>query len=476
MGWFKRRSRGISSSEAASAPHVATGPGAPAAPSTGPQAPAESEQARAATIARVLSATAPVARPDAAAATATSVRTPMPAATDVHISRQPIFDRSQRVTGYELICRDAAMSYGGEDPAAATAQVVLSSLTEIGLAEMVGGRGAWLHVSPEFISRGMEQLLPAGSVLEITNPDPCDYELSELLTALKRRGGHVAFDDFRFTPESEVLMRLADVIRLDLVELGRERFHEELKHAEFFGIPVLADRVENRKDYEFCKREGAQFFQGYFFRRPEISSAQRIDGNRAALLDLLGALNDPSVEMADLEAKISLDVGLSTRLLRYLNSAYFGLQQPVRSLGQAMALLGLERLRRWCQLTLFASLSDKPTELTVNALVRARFCELAAPRLSYASSGDAFTAGLLSVVDALLDVPIAEAVDSIRLAADIRLGVVRHEGALGQMLECIEALEAADFERAEEQIPGAALVYRSAVEWTDEAAQSLLAA
>ena len=115
--------------------------------------------------------------------------------------------------------------------------------------------------------------------------------------SLKRRGGHVAFDAFHYRPESEVLMRLADVIKLDLVELGRE-FEVEIEHAQFFGIPVLASRVENRLDHEFCKRLGAQFFQGRFFRHPEIHSATKIDGNKAALLDLLGALNDTGVELS----------------------------------------------------------------------------------------------------------------------------------------------------------------------------------
>ena len=111
----------------------------------------------------------------------------------------------------------------------------------------------------------------------------------------------------------------------------------------------------------------------------------------------------------------------------------------------------------------------------MTALVRARFCELAAARLSYANPDDAFTAGLFSVVDALLDVSIDDAVERIPLAADIRFAVTRHEGALGQMLECIDAIEAGDFEQSETLIPGSAMVYRSAVEWADEAAQSLLA-
>ena len=201
----------------------------------------------------------------------------------------------------------------------------------------------------------------------------------------------------------------------------------------------------------------------------------RIEANRMVLMDLLGALNDPAVEVAELQDRISLDVGLSLRLLRYLNSAYFGLRQPVRSIAQAVTMLGTDRLRRWAMLTLFASVQDKPSELTIVALIRARFCELVAAQGDHLNADDAFTSGLFSVIDALLDAPIADALGSIPLAPDIRSALVLHDGVLGSMLDCLLALESGDFERAEAILPGTGANYRAAIEWADDAAQSLFA-
>ena len=144
------------------------------------------------------------------------------------------------------------------------------------------------------------------------------------------------------------------------------------------GVTVAGREARDPGGLRLLRTGGMPLFQGYFFCRPELMRGRRIDANRAALLDLLAALHNPETELADLQSKIALDVGLSFRLLRYINSAFFGLRQQVRSIGQAVALLGLEHLKQWATLTVFTSIDDKPAELTITALVRARFCELAA--------------------------------------------------------------------------------------------------
>ncbi len=395
---------------------------------------------------------------------------------EVYVARQAIFDRGKRVVGYELLFRAAnVLRSVPKDTSTQNAEVVLNAVTEIGLDQILAGREAWLRVSREFIAEELEQLLPVGSVLEIAKDEPVDYELMAAVTALKRRGGRVALDGFRFSPEEELLLRLADVVKLDLVDLGPERFHQEVAHARMYGAKVLANRVENRADHAFCLSEGCDLFQGYFFCRPDVMHGNRIEANRMVLMDLLAALSAPEVEVAELQERISLDVGLSLRLLRYLNSAYFGLRQPVRSIAQAVTMLGTDRLRRWAMLTLFASVQDKPSELTIVALIRARFCELVAGERDHLNADDAFTSGLFSVIDALLDAPIADALGSIPLAPDIRSALVLHDGALGNMLECLLALESGDFERAEGILPGTGANYRTAIVWADDAAQSLFA-
>ncbi|MGO9791375.1 MAG: EAL and HDOD domain-containing protein [Solirubrobacteraceae bacterium] len=393
---------------------------------------------------------------------------------EVFVGRQPIFDRRQHVVGYELLFRDGQANRAVVgDHQAATASVVLNSLTEIGLKRIVGARAAWIKVSREFISEGLVQLLPKRAVLEILRGQVIDDELIAEVAELGRRGNKVALDGFRYTPDFEELLRVVDFVKLDLVELGREQFASEVARLRRYGVTLVAARVENQRELAFARQSGCERFQGYFFCRPQVMHATRIDANRQPVLDLLGALQDPDVELDELQCKIALDIGLSVRLLRYINSAFFGLRQPVRSIGQAMALLGVEKLKRWAALTLFASIENKPTELTITALVRARFCELAGANRVDASSDELFTVGLFSVIDALLDTPIEKALDGVPLAQDIRDALVKHAGPAGRLLECVIALEAAEFDRAEALLPTAGPLYMAALAWADEAAEPL---
>ena len=173
-----------------------------------------------------------------------------------------------------------------------------------------------------------------------------------------------------------------------MLELGREHLNELAGRLRSFPGTVLAEQVGTHPDHEFCVSAGADLFQGYFFCRPAVVVTRGIAANRLAMLQIVAALNDPAVELSDVEALIARDVALSLRLLRYVNSAFFGLRGEVRSIGQALALLGIENLRRWATLTTLASIDDKPTELTITALIRARFCELAGEQLVIAGPGE----------------------------------------------------------------------------------------
>ncbi len=392
---------------------------------------------------------------------------------EVYVARQPIFDRNLQVVGYELLFRDAQGNRADDDDDEAATAVILSALTEIGLKRIVGLRQPWIRVSPQLLGSGLAELLPQRAVLEIAADQAADGEFVNLIDELKRNGNLVAIDHFRYTPEAEPLLRLADVVKLDLVDIGRGELRRQVASIKRVGLQLLASRVENKLDHGACKHAGCDLFQGYFYCRPEVMQSTRIDASRLAVLDLLAVLQDPRVQLADLQKRIVLDVGLSVRLLRYINSAYFGLRQPVRSIAHAVALLGVERIRPWAALTLMASVDDKPSELTVTALARARFCELVADERGYQNGSEMFTVGLFSVLDALLDMPISEALASLPLAQEVRDAIVTHNGPMGQLLDCLIALETADFDRAEGILATAGRLHMSAIAWADEAAEPL---
>ena len=396
---------------------------------------------------------------------------------DVLVARQPIFDRRLELAGYELLFRGERNSAEAmvANAQGATATVVMNSFTEIGLERIVGAHPAWINVSREFLLGGLVQTVPPALVLlEILEDQLIDDMLIAAVKKLKRRGYQLALDDFRYGPELEPLLALVDVVKLDLLALGHENLSREVARLKPYGVALLGEKLETHEDYIYCANAGCQLFQGYFFCHPELVHSRRVDANRMALLEMLAALQDPAVELGVLERMISRDVGLSYRLLSYINSAFFGLRRQIRSIGQALALLGVENLKHWAALSIFAGIDDKPAELTVTALVRARFCELAGNRLPDTGRSELFTLGLFSVIDALMNSPIDEVLAKIPFPADMRDALITRRGAKGCLLECITALEQGDFERSQTIIPNAGELYLDCIAWANDAAEPLL--
>jgi c-di-GMP phosphodiesterase len=293
------------------------------------------------------------------------------------------------------------------------------------------------------------------------------------LIDLKRQGYRLALDDFEYSVSAERLLPLVDVVKLDVVATGRERLSHEVDRLKPFGVTVLAEKVESHEDHAYCAALGCELFQGFFFCRPELLRNRGIVANRASVLEVVAALQDPTVQLVRVERMIARDVGLSFRLLRYINSAFFGLRFEISSIRQALALLGVENLRRWATLTVLASIDGKPPELTVTALIRARFCERAGEQLSGPRPGELFTLGLFSVIDGLMDAPIEEVVALIPFPVDMREALTSRTGEKGALLECVTALEVGDFDRAQKLVRGAGDLYLEALMWANQAAQPL---
>ena len=394
---------------------------------------------------------------------------------EVFVARQPIFDRRLEVVGYELLFRGGRVQEATvASPEGATASVVLNSLTEIGLERIVGNRSAWINVSREFVLSGLAETVPPGLVcLELLEDQLLDDQLYAGIEELGRAGYRLALDDFQFSESIEPLLGVVDVVKLDILALGRERFSSHAQRLKSYGLVVLAEKVETHDDYAFCADAGSELFQGYFFCKPELVSGRKIAASSASLLQLIAALQEPGVSLEQLEVLIGRDISLSLRLLRYINSAFFGLRGTVRSIGQALALLGLENLRRWATLSAFVGVEHKSSELTLTALIRARFCELATDRLGAVSSGELFTLGLFSVIDALMDVAMESVLASIPFPEDMRQALIDRQGPKGRLLDCVSAIEAGEFDRAQALIRGSGDLYLEALKWATEAADSL---
>jgi EAL and modified HD-GYP domain-containing signal transduction protein len=399
---------------------------------------------------------------------------------EVYVARQPIFDGQLELWGYELLFRRANESVavvGDHD--AATSTVVINAFTEIGIDRLVGDRAAWLNVSRDFVVSKLPLTLPPRRiVLELLENQPVDQELIDSITQLRRLGYTIALDDFTWDEEHAPLIEHVGIVKIDLLARDDESIAADVERLRGRGLTLLAEKVETREDYRRALDLGFDLAQGYFFCEPETISARGVAPNRLSVLELVAALQDPWIGFDTVETLIGRDIALSYRLLRYINSAFFGLRKEVSSIGRAIALLGLENIRRWATLTAFAGIEEKPLELITTALVRARFCELVGGHFGESNPEQAFTLGLFSVVDALMDAPMAEVLRSIPFPEDMTNALVAGHGSKGQMLECAVACERGRLEDAPRgtATPGElAVAHSDALAWATDASADLTA-
>jgi c-di-GMP-related signal transduction protein len=220
---------------------------------------------------------------------------------------------------------------------------------------------------------------------------------------------------------------------------------------------------------------GYSLFQGYFFCRPEMLRHSDLPSSKLAYLELLRAATAPEFDIQELALKIKHEASLTFRLLRYLNSAAFGLRSEIRSVPHALSLLGERELRKWIAVVSVGVLADgKPDELMIVPLVRGRFCEMLAPLAGMPGhANDLFLMGLLSVMDAILDQPLESILADLPVRQEIKDALQSRTGLYWQLLELAIAHERADWEKVsalvsetgmkEEQVSA---MYVSAVDWS----------
>jgi c-di-GMP-related signal transduction protein len=390
---------------------------------------------------------------------------------NVFIARQPIFNRDLLVTGYELLFRGANENVAIiSDHDEATSTVVMNAFTEIGLDNVVGDRRAWINVSRDFLLEGFARTLPRTRVvLELLENQYVDGALLEALEDHRAHGYEIALDDFAGNKEMLAVLPHVDIVKVDLLGRDPAAVAEDYQRLAGHGLTILAEKVETREEYDRCLELGFDMFQGYFFCKPERMEAQGVAPNKLSMLQLVAALQDPRIEIAELETLVSRDIALSYRLLRYINSAFFGLRREVDSISRALMLLGIANVKRWATLSIFAGVDEKPRELIETALVRARFCELAGD----GNKDQLFTLGLFSVVDALMDAPMEDVLSSMPFPDEMRAALIGHSGPKGELLATAVSFERGTFAPPNEQF---ATAYLEAIEWATHAADELFGA
>lgn len=392
--------------------------------------------------------------------------TPTTDPTGVAIARQAIHDRWTRVVGYALLLRGAPDLVDEEQ---AATRLIVDTFTTIGVAAIAGEQPAHVRVPRRFLLEMHALALPADRVvLEVADPDPADATLHDVLERLAQQRYRISLLCPPHVPAPPALARLADSVKVDVAGLGPEQIEESVVHHARSGATLIASGVDTPALLARCRAAGFDRFQGFFLCTPDVVEGQAPPTARVADLRALAGLYAQST-FEELEQTISRDVGLSYRLLAYLNSAYFNLARRVSSVREAIVLLGMHAVRRWATLIALAGTEDTPHELTVTSLVRARMCELIGRDDAEGNPEAYFTVGLFSVVDAIARAPLAQVLDALPLTDDVERALLAHEGPMGGALAAVLDYERGDLEAVARRLPGAGLgdLYLDAIGWAD---------
>lgn len=396
------------------------------------------------------------------------------------IGRQPIYDRNLQVYAYELLFRSGEQVNAANhiDANQATSQVIMSSFMEIGIDRIVGKQRAFINLTRDFIVGAIPLPLPPnGVVLEILEDIEADEEVIAGVKNLISQGYTIALDDFVFNDAQLPLLHLVHLIKVELPLLSRAELAEHVHKLKKYNLALLAEKVETQAEYEYCLELGFDYFQGYFFSKPNIITGKRTPANRLATLRILSALQNPNANAAELEALIGQDVNLIHKLLRFINSASFALPRKVESIHQAIVYLGNKTIKHLATLVVLSGVDDKPMQVMVTALVRSKMCELLAQKLNQTNVESYVTAGLLSTLDVLMDQELSELLSELPLSEDVNQALMTHSGPIGQVLACATAYDSGDWKPLSTiDLPPEEIqqCYLDAVTWADETTKSML--
>jgi c-di-GMP phosphodiesterase len=357
-----------------------------------------------------------------------------------YVGRQAIFDRAREVIGYELLYRDSDENRAKfSDQTQAASTTIVSAVIDLGLDTLVGKVPAYFNLTLDFLlGRFPIPLPPDRVVLEVLEDVPVTPDLLAAVKDLRAAGFKIALDDFTLTPETQPLAQLADVIKVDLLNKPREEIEAAYAALRAFKVPLVAEKVSTSEEYEWVYGLGFERFQGFFLETPKVVKERRLPHDRARLLQVLAKLQDKSIDLRKLEAILASEVGLVVRLLKLASSAALSRGAPITNVGQALSRLGMQQVTALVLLIMATGFDDKPLELSKQALVRARMCEQLA-RTANQPADQLFVAGLLSLIDALLDQPLATCLGELPVSPVIRSALLEPATPAGKVLEAVRA-------------------------------------
>jgi len=400
-----------------------------------------------------------------------------------YAARQPILDKSKKLFAYELLFRDGINNvFPGIDGDEATSKMIEASQFNMGISDFTGSKPAFINFTLQTLSQGYpEMLTPDEVVVEILETIKPGKKLLALCKDLHKKGYTLALDDYEHQSVWVHFYPYIKIIKIDIRQSGLDEIKEVLTAVKDHPhIKMLAEKVETYEEYNQMLQLGFDYFQGYFFAKPEMIKTKSLSPSQIAMAELLYETSKTALDLNSITNVFERDVSLSYKLLRYANSAVFKRRNEISTIKKALVILGSGELKRFIGLMFAVTANpDKPSELINLAMTRAKFCELVAQDIrSQLDISIAFLTGLLSMIDAILDEEMATVLDKLPLSKDIKDPLLTKKGVMAVLIKLVEFIEQADWDKSTLVMEKLKLdkdkvveYYSQAVAWADEQIQ-----
>ena len=395
-----------------------------------------------------------------------------------YVARQPILDRDLNTHAYELLFRDSLNNvFPSISSQQATSRLVVEQFLQQNIDQLLGGRPCFINFPHSLLLEGLAECLPPEKVvIEILEDSPPDDALLEKVKQLHTLGYQLALDDFTMSPDWERFLPFIHIIKFDLRATSLLQIKVFIQRHQTLGLTYLAEKVEDKAEFERVKQLGIQLFQGFFFSRPEMVKQATMEPAQVVVMQLLNVVNETEPDINKIEQLLGQDISLSLKLLRYVIHLK-GQTNPISSFRQAAIYLGNTQLKRFVSLVAATSAGKgKSAELYQMSMIRARFCELLAhAHAPTQQAQQAFITGLFSLLDVLMEQPMDKLLGTIPLIEDIRLALLERKGNLGFYLAFCEDYENANWSRVTARTAKLGLnedkvshLYLAATTWVNE--------
>ena len=367
------------------------------------------------------------------------------------LGRQPILNRYQEIIGFELLFRSADHNFAEfTNYSHASASVISSVLSEFGIEDVLGGKMGFVNVNADVLFSDAIELLPLDqAVIELLEIIELNQDVLERCRELRKLGFKIALDDHVYDRKHYNIYNVVNIVKIDILAADFDELPDIMREFRKSSLKTLAEKVETVEQFKICYQMGFDYFQGYFFARPMILNRRRIDVSEMAILTLLQQIL-AEAPIHEIEQTFKQSPTLSYNLLRLVNSVGIGLPNKIKGLRHAIMLLGMNHLRRWVQLSVFSSNDRRGLNhpLLEMAMVRGKLMELLAGTGNAQDdlTETAFMVGILSLLDALFEMPMDEILKNLHLSDDVVNALLFRKGRLGMFLDLVEKVESTDFD------------------------------